>query len=496
MERNAESISFLNTVLQDVQTAELTQQIKLTEGMPDIGRILGAWGQVVLRGKEWQDEEAAVNGGVLVWVLYAPEDGSGERCLDSWIPFQMKWDLPEEIPEGKLRIQCQLRFVDARSASPGKLVVRCGISLQAEGYIPAEGAVSKPSDETKNVEFLENTYLLRLVKEAGEKVLLLDEDLTLPDSVPQPEKLICCRMEPRVTDIRVLADKLAFRGTGNLRIVYRSEEGGVHSWDFPAAFSQVAELEQEFGSDAAGDLVPLVTNLETELDEEGHIRLKCGLTVQYRIADRQKVSVVEDAYCPGREVSLRKDVLELPVILEQRRETVSGEQRIPGDVHRIVDISFLPDFPREKRSDQGMELRYPGNLQVLYYGNDGMLQGSSVRWEGQQKRNADAESTLMAVPLPGETQAQMGSGQLQIQAELPVDMITTTRQKIPMVTAVEVGENRTTDANRPTILLRRAGENRLWDIAKGCGSTVAEIRLVNNLQGEPAPGQMLLIPLH
>ena len=55
MERNAETISFLDTVLQDVQTAELTQQIKLSDGMPDIGRILAAWGQVILRGKEWQE---------------------------------------------------------------------------------------------------------------------------------------------------------------------------------------------------------------------------------------------------------------------------------------------------------------------------------------------------------------------------------------------------------------------------------------------------------
>ena len=65
MEKNQENISFLDMALQDIQTAELTQQIKLTDGMPDVGRILAVWGQVILRGKEWQDAEASVNGKTL-----------------------------------------------------------------------------------------------------------------------------------------------------------------------------------------------------------------------------------------------------------------------------------------------------------------------------------------------------------------------------------------------------------------------------------------------
>lgn len=496
MERNPETISFLDTVLQDVQTAELTQQIKLTDGMPDIGRVLAAWGQVILRGKEWQEGEVSANGGVLVWVLYAPEDGSAERCMDSWIPFQMKWDLPEEIPEGILRIQSQLRFVDGRSVSPRKIMVRCGISARAEGVIPAEGEISRPVGEMKNVEFLENTYPLRIPKEYGEKAFPLDEELSFSDSAPQLEKLIYCRMEPRITDARVLGDKLAFRGTGNLHTLYRSEEGQLQSWDFSVAFSQIAELEQEYGGDAQADVIPAVTNLEAEMDDEGHIRLKCGLTAQYRITDRHMICVVEDAYCPGWDISLRKEVLELPVILEQRRENIFGEQMVPAEGSRAVDVTFLPDFPREKRQEQGIELRYPGNIQTLYYGSDGALQGSNVRWEGQQKKIADEESILTAVPLSGEAQMLMGSGQLQVKAELPVDIITTTRQKIPMVTAAQLGERKKTDAERPTLILRRAGESRLWDIAKGCDSTVEEIQLANGIQGEPAPGQMLLIPLH
>ena len=201
MEMNMEkrTIACLDRVMQEVRTAELTQQIKLPDGMPDIGRMLAAWGQPILRGKEWEDGEASASGGMMVWILYAPEDGGKPCCLDGWIPFRLKWELPEEIPEGTLRIRCLTRFVDGRSVSPRKIMVRCGISALGEADVPGERELAVPVGEAENVELLPNAYPLRIPKEAGEKAFLLDEDLTLPDSAPQPEKVIYSRMEPRIT---------------------------------------------------------------------------------------------------------------------------------------------------------------------------------------------------------------------------------------------------------------------------------------------------------
>ena len=99
MEINFErkQISCLNTVLEQVQCGEQTLEIRLPEGMPDVGQVITAWGQPVARSKEWQDETLQFSGGMMVWVLYQPEDGSGERCIEGWIPFQMRWEIPEGL---------------------------------------------------------------------------------------------------------------------------------------------------------------------------------------------------------------------------------------------------------------------------------------------------------------------------------------------------------------------------------------------------------------
>ena len=50
-------------------------------------------------------------------------------------------------------------------------------------------------------------------------------------------------------------------------------------------------------------------------------------------------------------------------------------------------------------------------------------------------------------------------------------------------------------ADRPSLVLCRAGEQDLWTLAKAHGSTVEAIRAANQLEGAPEKGRMLLIPV-
>ena len=488
--------AYLEPVVREIQNSEQTQEWKLPDGMPDIGRILSAWGQAILRGKEWRSDGISASAGMMVWVLYAPEDGSAEQCLETWIPFQMRWELPENTPEGTLRVRCLTRFVDARTVSARKIMVRAGMAALAEAFSPAEAETYLPDKVPGDIQLLRSSYPVRLSKEAGEKAFLLEEDLTLPDSAPVPEKLAYYRLNPVLTDKKVLSSKVVFRGSGELHVLYCSTQGQLHSWDFSLPFSQFAELEQEHGTDAQADIQLMPTSLELERDEAGHLRLKCGIAAQFVITDKLPLEFVEDAYSPTQELTMQTQVLELPVVLDTRRETVYGEQSLPGAGNVVADVRFTPDFPRQRRVEQGVELETPGSVQVLYYGEDGSLQGASGRWEGKQHVAADENSQIMAFPLQAaEPQTMLGNGTITVKTELPLEVTAAARQEFPMVTGLAMGEARKLDPNRPSLILRRSGEDRLWDIAKASNSTVEAIRKANGLQEEPLPNQMLLIPV-
>lgn len=488
-------ISCLDIGLREIQNSEQTQEIKLPDSMPDIGQILSAWGQPILRGKEWRGDSISFTGGMMVWVLYASEDGTQNQSINAWIPFQMKWELPSGTPEGEIRLNCLTRFVDARSISARKIMVRAGMGVMATAFTPMSVEAAVPNETLPEVELLRSTYPVRLMKEAGEKSFLQDEEPLLPDSAPQPEQLIYYRMEPKVTDRKVLSDKVVFRGSSMLHVLYRGEDGQLYSWDFDLPFSQFAPLKGEYGADAQADLALCPTSVELELDDEGHMRLKCGMAAQYLITDKQPLELVEDAYSPYHELNVRMDTLELPVVLENRVESIYPEASVAIDANTVPDISFLPDFPRQLREGDRVEMDLPGTFQILSYENGGALRASSSRVDGKFGMNAAEDTQLSAVPSVSMVQANAGSGSVQAKGEYMLNITGDTRQRIPMVTGVELGERQQPDPNRPSLILRRAGGRRLWDIAKESGSTMESIRSANGLQGEPVPDQMLLIPV-
>lgn len=491
-----ESFGWAQPVVRQVRTQEQTQELKLSDGMPDIGRVLAAWGQPILRGKEWCSDSFSASGGMMVWVLYAPEDGTQPRCMDGWIPCQMQWDLPSGTPDGQIRVLYLPRFVDARSVSPRKILVRAGFSALGEGYVPAQGNMYTPSEIPEDVQLLQTTYPVRLPMEAGEKAFQLDEELTLPASCPAAQKLVYGTLHPEVTESRVLSNRVVFRGNANLHVLYLSEDGQLFSWDFPLNYSQYDDLQSSYSGEAQADFLLMPTDLELSLDDEGHFRLKCGMVGQYAVEDMQMIHSVEDAYSHSRELELQQMEQALPAILETGNQSIPAEQRVSQEANTAADVTFLPDFPRQRRNEETLELEQPGMFQVLYYSPEGVLQSSTVRWEGKQQMKAHPDSQIHAVPMgTPQPQADITGDGMTLRAQVPLMMQTTVEQNIPMVTGLELGQQRQPDPKRPSLILCRAGEDSLWQIARDSGSTVEAIRKASGLEGDPVPGQMLLVPV-
>ena len=488
--------SFLDVALCEVRNTEQTLELRLNDGMPDIGRIVTAWGQCVLRSKEWHREDVTVGGGIMMWVLYVPEDGTEPRMAEGWLPFQLKWDLPQDCPEGRLQVRMLSRFADARMVSSRKMLLRAGAAVMAEAFVPMEMEVWSVGEVPKDVQLLRTHFPVRYYAEAGEKSFQLDEDLELPGSAPRPEKLIYYTMTPETTESKVLGDKVVFRGNGNLHVLYRSEEGQLHSWDFTVPFSQFAQLPQGRSAEADVDAALCVTNLELRLEEGGLLRLKCALTGQYLIGERELIEFVEDAYSPERELILQTENTAFPVVLETRTEVFHPEQKVQADADLAADLRFLPDFSRQYTGGNGVKLEIPGTFQVLYYGENGSLQASTTRWEGNWEIPKDAESRMAVIPMAAqEPQFALTDGAVSLKTQLPIQTRSVARQVIPAVTGIRLGELREPDPGRPSVILYRAGHVGLWQLAKENGSTVEAIRSANGLQEDPEPGRMLLIPV-
>lgn len=491
------SIPCLRQTLWQIQNTEQTMEVKLTDGMPDIGRILGTWGQVLMRSKEWRGTGITVSGGAIVWVLYAPEDGSEPRSMEVWVPFQCKWDIADSQEECKLRIALHLRSVDARTLSARKMMVRIGVSAVAEALEEAQVETYEPDEVPDGVELLRHTYPTVLMRETGEKIFQIDDDLALPGSCPEISKLVHYEVVPETQELRVMGGKIVFRGTLRVHILYRTPEEKLFAWDTEAPFSQYDELSREYDADATADVLMGVTSLELEPGEDGVLHLKCGLAAQYVICDRMMLEQIADCYSPYRPVSLITAETPIPSILDKSQKSVTQVQNLPAGEGTPLELAYYPDEPRIVQMPDQVRLELPGAFQMLYYDAEGKLQSAGARCEQTVELPACPECRVQAhFHVMGVPQLQTVGGVQQASVDgLLSIQFTGQEQRVP-ASGLTVGELAEPDPGRPSLVLRRAdGNTSLWEMAKHCGSTVELIRQANHLQQEPEKDRMLLIPV-
>ena len=492
MQFEKQSIRCLNTVKQETQTQEQTQEFRISDGMPDIGTVVGAWGQVILRSKEWQPGTMAVSGGTMVWVQYLPEDGGIPQCVETWIPFQMTWPLPQTQRDGVIHVQCMLRSADARSTSARKMMIRTNVSVNALAMEERELEIHMPQNIPNDIELRQETYPAELPVCAGEKAFTVEETLYFPPSIPKPEKLISYQLQPEIHETKIVNGKLVFRGNGILHILYLAEDNGEYTWDFDLPFAQYCELETDC-EDGNIFIIPCVTALEIDREDDRQ-QVKAGVVCQYRISNQTMIKVITDAYSPHREISMVNQDLLLPGILENKAQMVSAQQSVALDAMRLVDVQFQPETVTVQSHTEEAQLEIPGRFQLLYYDMDGELRCTFQKWEQNHSVPTGPDVHLNVMSFPnGKVQSTLMPGNCQVSTELKLITESVNTNPISMVTGLEVGTLQEPDPDRPSVILRRAGEESLWELAKSYGSTVAAIQEANGQQTEP--GQMLLIPL-
>lgn len=479
---------------QDIKNFEETLELRLPEN--DGGTILCVKGQPLIRSKEWRGGRAGVTGGVAVSVLYIPEDTQELRGCEGWIPFQQSWDVPEGERDGVLHVSCTLRSLDGRMTGADKLMVTASVSLAAQTLCPESVPLAQSEDLPEDVHVLRRVYPLCVPSEAGEKNLLLDEEILVPPGKAAVERIVHASVLPGSMEQRLVGDKLVLRMTALLKLLYMGADGKLEQIESALPVSQYVQLDREYGEDASVQVTAAVTELETQKQETGSVGVKGGLVAQYVVFENRPVTMVEDAYSNCHTVQPIQEPFEVTQVLEHRVLTEELESMIPVQAESVVSCDVLTSNPMVFIRDGRLELREEGTLQLLYYDRDDRLQCALAPWQVQKdEETADdlsAVASAMTITVPKCSVAGEG---INAHATVSLQLCLCTDVGIPAVVGLEMETQEKEEGRKPGVILCKAGDHTLWQIAKECGSDVEAIQRANALTAEPEPERMLLIPV-
>ena len=477
------------------ETVELEEVLELR--IPETGEItiLCAKGQPLLRGKDWHGDRAGVTGGVAVSVLYLNEEGIAGSC-DGWLPFQKAWTIPCDGKDGVLSVCCSLCNLDARLTGADKVMVTVSLSLSVAAYVPAIIQLPSADDLPEDIHLLRKSYPVCVPVEAGERSMPFEEEMVLPPGKADIRQLLHASLQCGTMEQKPMADKLVFRGAASVKVLYLGVDGGVDAAFLTLPVSQYVQLEHIYGAEAEAALTLAVTNLETERLENGRLRVKGSLVGQYVICDRPLVELVEDAYSNQRSVAVEHQSLPMTQLLAGKELMRSLQTAVSVRAESVVCSDVYYKQPHISSQGEKFLLHTEGTVQLLYYGEDGRLQCVCTPWQLSQEESA-GEQVRLSAEIKSVGNMQLTASDDGVAAAWDMQLVETAWQNagLPASTGLKVEEKTAPEGRRPALILRKAGEYSLWELAKFCGSSMEAIRKANQLSEDPAADRMLLIPV-
>jgi len=479
---------------------EETLESIVPDALPDIARIVEASGAVFLRQKEAVDGSVRVTGTARTTVLYLPEDGGAPCCLTQNIPFLCSGDHPALHGGCQTQVSAQVLTADAQMLNPRKVLARVELAVHVTAWSEEQAEVCTQIDcgEDRSVQTLMETRKDLAAADVAEKSFTFSDVLRLPASRPVMEQLLSARAELQCAEAKVIGKKLVVKGGTVLTALYKGPEG-VASARFELPFSQIVEVKTA-GDDCSVWAQAALTGMDCAMREAGELEVSFEVLLQAVVWEERETVLLADLYSVSQPLQTSREKVTLCPLVEQgsRRGLARQFCECAVPAKQVIDCQVsVGEIEKSPAGESACTLTAKTNVRVLYLSEDDSLCAAafSVPASCEVPAVEEGRYTCRCIPI-GEVTATPVTGGLEVRFEAEFPYLITKREEASFVCSVTPGEEDEGGGERPSVVIRVVGEGeRLWDIAKCCGSTMADIQAANAMESAEAPcGALLLIP--
>ncbi len=503
LELDRTQLSGFETVLDTTLLHEETIEMIVPDACPDILRIVDTEGTVCLRAKEAQEGRAEVSGTARAAVLYLPDGAEGMRRLEVSVPFTCAADAAAVTGGCSVVAVPWVQSADTRSLNPRKVLVRINLAVCLQVYAPAtdslcSGVIGGKEDGVEQLVEDQNTYLAVCVQE---KPFTFSDELSISGSRPEAEELLKHRLQLLCSESKVIGNKLIFKGEAALQLVYRAPGGGLHTAEYELPFSQIMEVSGA-GEEARCAVEVVLTSAECTLvpGSEGRtVNVSLGLLAQAVVRESRGMSLLVDVYGTASDLAAETQSYTLRRLLDQGVKSQTVREILETGVlaREVCDAYAAVGSVTQSREGDRLTLSAEVRVTVVYQAEEEGIFAFTrqLTVPCPLELPEDCGCTCLC-RCPGQVFATPTSGGLEVRFAVDFQYLALADRTATAVSAVRAEERQEDgEGERPSIVLRMAqpGE-RLWDIAKAYGTTIADIRSANELEEETAAGRLLLIP--
>lgn len=485
--------------------------------MEDAARLILDSGEICLEPVRTQSGKAFIKGKLEFHVLYCKE-GGGLQTLNGAIPFEENVNVPELEERDYVNVSWQLEDLDTEMINSRKLSIRAIVTLEikAEALQTEEAAIElgeirSDGNGEPQIQALKEQLEVASIALRRKDTHRIHEVISLPGSKPAIQRVLWSQMRLAGAAARPVDGRIRLDGTLMVFLIYQGEgeNGTIQCVEESLPFSGELELQG-----ALEEMIPAIDmklvhkGIEAKPDYDGEMReldVDVVIELDIRLYQEKTMEILTDLYATNRELVLEAKEASFDRILAKNtgKCKVSAKMEL-GEESRVLQICHVTGTVKldEAEAENG-SLCIDGVLeaQVLYLTDDDTCPLRAVREVVPLHYEAEAEGIgpdsiwyletyvdqLSAVTAGGRGVELRGAVLFDVLALDPVK-----RQ------VIYKADTRPLDGERlermPGIVGYFVQESdSLWEIAKRFHTTVETVRELNELNGEPHPGDCLIL---
>ena len=489
--QNCYDIAFTQTLRKD----EAADSV-IPDSMPDVGEILSATGNILIRSKDVGEGRVRLEANVPVKVSYIPEEGEGYYAIEVNIPFYLSIE-DEKISANSLcAADMKLLSLEAKLLNPRKINVRAEVLFSVVCYEPERQIYfGKPLQNTEGIYFLEQAAQTSHICAVSEKTFVITDEFSLPASISLADPVLSQKVQLQVDEIKNIGSKLVVKGNAKSSLLYCAEDGNPSSLEFTTVFSQIMDVdalpEEAF---AAVNLLSsgIYYDLSGGNGQTGTMELH--IVAQAVIRSSSEMKYLSDAYSNQYFIKVTTDVhpsqkILRPIVLKQ---TVKEQIPSISQVSELIQGSYVFGSAEFEAGTVSIPL----DIWAYCQDSNGKLFMVARRIPIQFVLELPENQGLEITKINGQEfyLAPSTSG-LELRLTVELNAILWSSETITYITGIAFDDNETMDlSSKPTLVIMKAGsQDDLWRIAKENVSTLEAIEQANGLEKLTTPWEKLLL---
>ena len=308
------------------------------------------------------------------------------------------------------------------------------------------------------------------------------------------------RVELNVDDVKSVGNKLIFKGSARVWLLYAGTDGQPSVAEYATPFSQIMEMEG-IGNQPQARIMLMLTGAYFEpvsTAQEGRVMsAEIHLVAQAVCSDNRSVDYIADAYSNDYALSMKNEDMTLTSIVRrvEIRETIRELVETDEPVREVINIYPVAGVAAVENNS----VKCPVTVSIVFRSDSGNLRAVTRRFNveaNMEQLEPGMEAQVHQVSF-GDSYASAAAGGLELRLPVDFDVLITRKVNIMPITEITVLEDSPIDnQNRPSVIvICTDGKPDIWALAKKYNSTPELIAAANSLnEAEGQSGRLLIIP--